>query len=224
MAKVLIVEDDPKLLKTLNTFLGIEDFEVTQAEDGKKALDLLENNFFDIVVLDWNLPERSGVDVLKAFRHMGGNTPVLMLTGNETIEHREEGLDAGADDYLTKPFHPKELTARLRALLRRPKAYMCTSSETAALSVDVSKQCAVRNGEEVSLSGQEFALLEFFIRNPSQVFSPEVLLDRVWPSSSDASSTSIRTHVKKLRQKLDREGQPSIIQNVHGVGYRFNAQ
>ncbi|HEY9712271.1 MAG TPA: response regulator transcription factor [Chroococcales cyanobacterium] len=223
MAKILMVEDDRALRETVDKWLTFEHHRVEIVDNGESALESLKFYKYDLIILDLNLPKVSGLEVCKQFRQSGGVTPILMLTGKDKIEEKEEGFDLGADDYLTKPFHLKELSVRVRALLRRPQGYTGNVLEAGTLVLEPSTFRVVRDGEEVQLSQQEFALLEFLMRNQNQVFSPEALLDRVWESSSDVSPAAIRTHVKMLRKKLDREGQPSYIRNIHGVGYRFEA-
>lgn len=224
MAKILIVEDDKALCGTVEKWLTFEHHLVEVVDNGEAALENLKFYKYDLVVLDVNLPKLSGLDVCKQFRETGGSTPILMLTGKDAIDDKERGLDAGADDYLTKPFHLKELSARVRALLRRPNTFTGDVLRSGNLILETSTFRVSRDGEDVQLSQQEFALLEFLMRNANQVFSPEALLDRVWKSSSDVSPAAIRTHIKMLRKKLDKDGDQSYIRNIHGVGYRFDAR
>lgn len=222
MAKILVVEDDRALSGTVEKWLTFEHHLIEVIDDGEKALENLKFYKYDLVILDLNLPKIGGIEVCKQFRTAGGLTPILMLTGKDKIEEKEVGLDAGADDYLTKPFHLKELSARVRALLRRPENFAGNVLTAGELVLEPANFRVTRSGEDVQLSQQEFALLQFLMRNANQVFSPEALLDRVWESSSDVSPAAIRTHVKMLRKKLDKDGEPSYIKNVHGVGYRFD--
>jgi DNA-binding response OmpR family regulator len=221
MAKILVVEDDKALCNTVEKWLTFEHHLVEVVDNGAQALENLKFYKYDLVVLDINLPKMSGLEVCKEFRAGGGSTPVLMLTGKDTVEEKEQGLDSGADDYLTKPFHLKELSARVRALLRRPSNFAGDVLKAGSLSLEPNTFRVQRDGENIQLSQQEFALLEFLMRNANQVFSPEALLDRVWKSSSDVSPAAIRTHIKMLRKKLDKDGEQSYIRNIHGVGYRF---
>jgi DNA-binding response OmpR family regulator len=224
MAKILIVEDDKALCNTVQKWLVHEHHLVEVAETGEQALENLKFYKYDLVVLDINLPKISGLDVCRQFRDKGGTTAILMLTGRDSVDDKEKGLDSGADDYLTKPFHLKELSARVRALLRRPSAIAGDVLKSGTLSLETSTFKVLRDGLEIQVSQQEFALLEFLMRNANQVFSPEALLDRVWKSSSDVSPAAIRTHVKMLRKKIDKDGEPSFIKNIHGVGYRFESR
>lgn len=217
MAKILIVEDNEDLANTVRTFLMFEHHTVEHLVDGQDANDHLRTFQYDLIVLDWSLPRLSGLDILKRFRSLGGTTPVLMLTGHDTITEKEAGLDSGADDYLTKPFHMKELGARVRALLRRPSAVSSNILEAGNITVDTAKYRVTVNGEPMTLVPREFQLLEFFMRHPNQVFSPEALLNRVWPSDSEATTEALRTALKRLRKKVDPDG--NLLRTVHGVGY-----
>lgn len=206
----------------IRDWLTIEHHNVEVVGDGKEGLEKLQFYEYDIVILDWALPGMQGVDILKEFRNKGGVTPVLMLTGKDAVTEKEQGFDAGADDYLTKPFHMKELSARLRALLRRPQAYVGDVLEHGSLSLDRSNYAVVRNGEQIRLLPKEFALLEFLMRHPNQVFSADALLNRVWASESDATIDALTTCIKRLRKKVDVQGQQSIIRTIHGVGYKLD--
>jgi len=187
--------------------------------DGRERLLFYE---YDLVILDWDLPTISGLDICKEFRSRGGKTPVIILTGKGQLQEKETGLDAGADDYLTKPFEMRELMARVRSLLRRPTGYSDTVLEVGDIVLDQTIFRVTRGGEEIRLLPKEFALLEFFMRHKGQQFSAEAVLNRVWPSESDATPESFRTCLKRLRQKIDVEGRPSIIEFVHGLGYRID--
>lgn len=190
-------------------------------EDGEEALHRLKVSEYDLVILDWTLPKLAGVEVLKEHRRLGGQTPVLMLTGKDKISDKEEGFDAGADDYLTKPFHGKELTVRIKALLRRPPNLVKDVLRVGELVLE-KENFSVRRGEsEIRLLPKEFALLEFLMRHPNQVFSAEALLERVWVSESESTVEAVTTCIKRLRRKLESDGTPSPIATVHGVGYKL---
>lgn len=223
MAKILLVEDEPDFSTLISEWLKASDHHVIDAvPKGEEALDLLRFYKFDLIILDWMLPGMSGLEVCKAFRSTGGTTPVLMLTAKKHVDEKEAGLDAGADDYLTKPFELKELSARIRALLRRPVAFSGTVLKAGDVTMDTASYKVTRSGEDIQLLPKEFALLEFLMRHQNQVFSPEALLDRVWTSDSEASPETIRTYIKRLRKKIDQEGKPSILSTVHGVGYKLD--
>jgi DNA-binding response OmpR family regulator len=189
--------------------------------DGEDAVNMLKSYQFDVIILDWQLPKMEGVDVLRNYRTGGGQTPVLMLTGKGAIAEKEVGLDAGADDYLTKPFHMKELSARLRALLRRPGSVTGNVLSARDICLEPSTFRVTKGGADIQLLPKEFALLEFLMRHPNQVFSADALLDRVWKSESNVSPETVRTCLKRLRRKIDTEEQESLIQTLHGVGYKL---
>jgi DNA-binding response OmpR family regulator len=218
MAKILLVEDNEDLANTVRTFLMFEHHTVEHINDGQTAHDQLRTFQYELIILDWNLPRMNGIDILRRFRELGGLTPILMLTGHDTVEEKEKGLDTGADDYLTKPFQMKELGARVRALLRRPAPVTSSNVLSAGnITIDTQKYRVTVNSEAMTLVPREFQLLEFFMRHPNQVFSPEALLNRVWPSDSDATTEALRTALKRLRKKVDPDG--NLLRTVHGVGY-----
>lgn len=221
MAKILLVEDDRDLAGMVLDWLKFEHHLVEAVHSGDEAEDMIKAYQFDVIILDWDLPKVSGVEILRNFRSTGGQTPVLMLTGKSNIQEKELGLDAGADDYLTKPFHMKELSARLRALLRRPAATDGNVLKARNLALEPNNFRVTKNGADIQLLPKEFALLEFLMRHQDQVFSADALLDRVWKSESDVSPETVRTCLKRLRRKIDTEGEGSIIQTLHGVGYKL---
>lgn len=219
MAKILIAEDDKDLASTTQAWLIGHGHAVDVAPSGSQALERLDAFGYDAVILDWGLPEVSGLEILRRFRSRGGMTPVLMLTGKKALEEKELALDEGADDYLTKPFEPRELTARLKALLRRPPqligkqiTYKNYVLEPALLKVSV-------DGKDVPLQPIECAVIEYMMKHPTAILAPDTILRNVWESDCDVSLGAIYTCIKKLRKKLDRDGQPSLIRTVHGVGY-----
>jgi len=221
MPKILVVEDDRSLSSTIEAWLKSETYAVEKAETGTDALDLLQTYSYDLVVLDVQLPRLSGLEVLRRYREAGGGTPVLMLTNLSQLTDKEDGFDAGADDYLTKPFHLKELSARVRALLRRPATPIPTVIKAGVIELNSNTRAVLVSGNDVHLPKTEFALLEFFMRHPNQVFSSDALLERVWTSDSERSAETIRSCIKKLRSKIDLPDQPSPIKNIHGIGYKF---
>jgi DNA-binding response OmpR family regulator len=219
--KILLVEDEPDFSILIGEWLRSDHHVVEVVESGEEATDRLKFYKYDIVILDWMLPGISGLDVCKNYRSAGGTTPILLLTAKKHVDEKEQGLDAGADDYLTKPFEMKELSARIRALLRRPSVFSGSILQVGFLCLEPTAFKVTRHGEEIPLLPKEFALLEFMMRHPNQVFSAEALLDRVWASDSEASPETIRTYIKRLRKKIDLEGQQSILSTVHGVGYKL---
>ncbi len=219
MAKILVVEDDKQLSSLIRTLLTTERHTVEAALNGADAVQMLKMFKYDLIVLDWLLPGLNGTLVLQEYRSRGGAAPVLMLTAKSSIEEKEVGLDAGADDYLTKPFDPRELLARIRALLRRPQAVSAKDLQVGNLALDPRTAKVFKDGNEIKLLPKEFNLLELFLRYPNQVFSSEALLERVWSADSSASFDTVRTYIKTLRKKIDSPDGASIIRTVHGVGY-----
>ena len=192
MAKILLVEDETDFSVLISSLLSSEHHTVETVGRGEEAVELLRSSQFDCLILDWNLPGISGLEVCKTFRQGGGKTPILMLTARSHVDEKSAGLDAGADDYLTKPFELKELSARVRALLRRPTDFSGTNLKVGGLIMDLPNYRVNRGGQVIKLLPKEFALLEFFMRHPNQVFSPETLIDRVWLAGEEASPETIR--------------------------------
>lgn len=219
MAKVLIVEDDKQLSALIVDWLTGEKYVTEAVYKGTDGLERLKFYKYDVVILDWDLPGLSGVEVCRQFRDGGGTTPILMLTGKKEITDKAEGLDSGADDYLTKPFDVIELSARLRALLRRTNNVTKTVLSAGNLSLDPSSRTVTLCGNEVDLQPKEYSLLEFLLRHPNQPFNAEAIMDRVWTASSDAAPDTVRLHVMRLRNKIDEPGKESIIRTIHRVGY-----
>ncbi len=217
MPKILVIEDDLDLAAIVKSYLLFEHYEVEMIHDGREGLERVRSFEYDIIVTDVGLPNVSGIEIVRALRIRGKRTPVIILTGKNTVDEKEAGLDAGADDYVTKPFHMKELGARLRALLRRP---ISSSADqllvTGCLTLNRATYCVTRSGEEVTLKPSEFQLLEFLMRHPNQTFGADVLVQRVWPDE-EMATPALRTTMKRLRQKIDPSG--DLIKTVHGSGY-----
>ncbi len=222
MAKILIVEDDMQVATTVRDWLLFEKYLVEHVETGTDALEMMRAYEYDLIILDLALPKMNGIEVCTQYRNLGGRAPILMLTGKDTVPEKEIGFDAGGDDYLTKPFHLKELSARVRALLRRPANLNSNTLKAGNLVLDCVKHTVTKNGEPIHLARMEFTFLEFLMRHPDQIFSTDKLLERVWTADSEKSTETIRSTVKKLRNKIDTDGTPSLIQNIHGVGYKLS--
>jgi len=221
MPKILIVEDDEVLLESLKDCLSLEHHTIESVTDGSSGLDRMLICEYDLIILDWGLPNLSGLELCKRFRDSGGNTPVLMLTGKRSMEEKESGFDVGADDYPTKPFNMRELNARVRALIRRSGRRISGKVlKVGDVELDPSNFRVTRSGREVRLIPKEFALLELMMRNPGQLFSADALFNRVWTADENASPDIVRTHIKNLRKKLEAGSQDRIIHTIHGVGYR----
>jgi DNA-binding response OmpR family regulator len=221
MAKVLVVEDNRELASMINDWLVFEHYEVEFAYTGSDGMEMLQHYLYDAIILDWELPNKSGIEICRDFRSSGKMTPILMLTGKSEIDDKEMGLDAGADDYLTKPFHMKELGARLRAIIRRAANAPSNVLKAGDIELNPTTFEVTKCGAPIDLLKREFALLEFFMRNPNRVFSAEALLDRVWTSESDATAEALRTTLGRLRKKIDTPAAVSLIKTVHGVGYKL---
>lgn len=225
MAKILFAEDDVDLAGRMELWLKHhEKHSIELVYDGLEALEKLECFKYDAAVLDWGLPSITGIEILKKYRSNGGRTPILILTGKSDIAEKETGLDAGADDYLTKPFDPRELSARLRALLRRPSEFTGVTLKAGDLELETSSHHVTMKGLEVQLTPREFALLEFLMRHANKVVSADALLERIWHSDSDATSETIYTYIKTLRKKLTGSSKDSPIRTVHGLGYTIDSQ
>lgn len=224
MGKILLVEDEPDMASQIKDWLAHDGHLVEVCEDGASALGHLRAFHYDLVILDRMLPALDGIEVCKRFRDGGGKTPVLMLTALDTVIDRAEGLNVGADDYLGKPFHFVELSARVRAAIRRGAVNTGKIYRAHDLLLDPEAHKVTKSGVPVHLEPKEFNLLEFFMRNPNRTFSTEALLDRVWNSDTDVSPDTVRTYIKVLRRKLDESGKPSILTTVHGLGYRLDIE
>lgn len=225
MARILIVEDDPDYLRQLKEWLSAENYHIESVEDGTiihEKLMMLDQ--FDAVLLDSDIPNYSGISLLSEFRNAGGRTRVIMLFGPQnSLQEKMHGLESGADDFVTKPINPDELLARMRALLRRPAEFVGTILTSAYVTLDPLTGAVTKDGESIQLTTKERALLEFLMRHPKEVFSPEAILDHVWPTQSESSPLAVRVCINGLRNKLDKNPKASIIENVHGVGYRIRS-
>jgi DNA-binding response OmpR family regulator len=223
MARILIIEDEEKMARMLARVLREEGYVVETAGDGRTGLARALGDSFDLLIVDWMLPERSGVQIVRGLRAAEVETAVLMLTARDQVEDRVEGLDAGADDYLPKPFALPELLARARALTRRPRSGAPAEAAIRAgdVALDPVRHVVRLRGERIDLTAKEFALLAALMQRPGQVFSRSVLLDTVWGVPGEISTSVVELYVSYLRRKLDREGEPSHIRTVRGVGYTF---
>jgi two-component system copper resistance phosphate regulon response regulator CusR len=217
--RLLVVEDERKLLRALRTGLEAAGYEVETAATGAEAEERLAGPGYDTVVLDWMLPGRSGVEILAGIRAAGRTVPVLLLTARDAIEDRVAGLDAGADDYLTKPFAFAELLARVRSLLRRAQPDRETVLRANGVEIDLVERRVTRGGREVLLRSREFEVLAYLVRHAGAVVTREMLGREVWRDPSYHLTNVIDVTVRLLRKKLDPSGGPSVIETVRGVGY-----
>jgi two-component system response regulator MprA len=218
--KILIVDDERAVRESLQRALELEGYETEQAADGREALErLVADGQVDAVLLDVLMPGVDGLEVCRTIRRDGNQVPVLMLTARTQVEDRVEGLDAGADDYVTKPFALEELLARLRALLRRTADDSGETLSFADLELDPGTREVKRGGEPIELTRTEFSLLELFLLNPRQVLTRSVIFERVWGYDFGYGSNSLDVYIGYLRRKTEAGGRPRLIQTVRGVGY-----
>jgi two-component system, OmpR family, response regulator len=223
MKKILIVDDEKKIVEIIKAYLEREGFQILTAFDGRTALDLALNQHPDLIVLDLMLPEISGWDVCRRIRKES-EVPIIMLTARDEVTEKIVGLEMGADDYLTKPFDPKELVSRVRAVLRRtePKATPKNVIQIAGLSIDIEKRQVHRDELSVELTPNEFELLRVLAENPGQVFSRMQLLDKVQGDAYEGYERTIDSHIKNLRKKIEIDPEhPRYIVTVYGVGYKL---
>jgi len=221
--KILVVDDERAVRESLRRALELEGYEIELAADGSEALYRLEGAAEpDAMILDVLMPGVDGLEVCRRLRNSGSKLPVLMLTARAEVESRVEGLDAGADDYVTKPFALDELLARVRALLRRTSDDEDAGGETLRfedLELDPSTREVTRGGRPIELTRTEFSLLELFMRNPRQVLTRTIIFERVWGYDFGYASNSLDVYIGYLRRKTEAEGEPRLIQTVRGVGY-----
>jgi len=220
-AQILVVEDDSKIAATLKQGLERESYKVRIAATGEEAFFLLNSEVFSFVCLDIMLPGRSGIEVLKAVRKMGLGIPVLLLTAKDAVEDRVEGLDAGADDYLVKPFAFPELLARIRSLLRRTSQAQATRFQIADLEFNARTRHVMRSGKAIDLTLKEFDLLDYLFRHKGNIVSREMLAKDVWKEASRATPLDnvIDVHMARLRRKIDSSHSQKLIHTLRGVGF-----
>lgn len=217
--RILLVEDDRKVASFIRKGLAEEGYAVDVAPDGEMGLAMGLDRLHDVIVLDVMLPQKPGFQVLRELRQAKVATPVLLLTARDAVEDKVQGLDAGADDYLTKPFAFAELLARVRALLRRGKAAQAPVLQAADLVLDPATRTVKRGAEAIPLTNREFALLEYFLRNPGRVLTRTMIAEHVWDYSFDAGTNVIDVYVNYLRKKIDAGRELKLIHTVRGVGY-----
>lgn len=233
--RILLVDDEAELTAPLSHILSCENYEVDVADNGKDAIELALNRKYDLYILDWMLPQYSGIEICQQMRSRGFTTPVLFLTAKDTVDERVIGLDAGADDYLIKPFELKELLARVRALLRRsPHIDLNLKSKVAIarlpqagrlkvkdLELDLQNQVAYRQGKVINLSEKEIKLLAYFMQHPDRLLTKEEIYQHLWQDSDQPSSNVLAALIRLLRRKIELIGENPLIHTVYGKGYRF---
>ncbi len=222
MAQILLIEDDLAIATLVADLLLQEGHGVSSVSSAEEAQNLLTDNKYGLIISDWNLSGKlSGLDLISMFRSQGGMAPVLMLSAKTEFTDRELGLDNGADDYLCKPFHSRELLARVKALLRRAPTIVNFTQRAKNVELDSKFFKVFVDGAEIKLFPKEFALLEFFLRYPNQTFSNDSIIDSVWSSDSAATVETLRQVMARLRAKLEESGAKDLIKTVHGIGYKL---
>jgi len=219
--RILVVEDSRRLAGIIRRGLLEEGYSVDNAYDGEEAQHMAETAPYDLIILDIMLPKKDGVTVCRELRAKNVNIPILMLTAKDSVEDKVIGLDSGADDYQVKPFAFSELQARLRALLRREVLPKTQKYQVGDLSLDTQSREVWRGTRRVDLTAKEYAILEYFMRRPNAVVTRTMLGENVWDYEFDGISNIIDVYVRRIRQKVDEEGQDSLIQTVRGAGYRL---
>jgi heavy metal response regulator len=222
--RILVVEDEKKVASFIKKGLEEEGYAVDVAADGEEGLMMALVRVHDLIILDIRLPKMDGLRVLQMLRQDKVTTPVLLLTVRATIEDKVLGLDAGADDYLTKPFAFQELVARVRALLRRRAEAEPMVLQVGDLILDPARRTVARGGEKIDLTPREFALLDYFMRHPGRVLTRTMIAEHVWDYSFDTSTNVIDVYVNYLRRKIDADREPKLLHTVRGVGYVLKAE
>lgn len=229
--RILLVDDEVELTEPLSRVLQREGYSVKIAHDGETGYDLAVGGEFDLLILDWMMPGLSGLKMCRQLREQNLTTPVLFLTAKDTLDDRVEGLDAGADDYLVKPFELRELLARVRALLRRPpirEESQITTLTYQALTLDRTNQIAKRGGgmlpeRTIKLSEKEAKILDYLMQHPDELLTHKQIYDAVWGTSAQPSSNALAAQMRLLRRKVEHEGETILIHTVYGKGYRFGS-
>jgi OmpR-family two-component system manganese-sensing response regulator len=222
--RILLVDDEVELTDPLSRVLNREGYGVDVAYDGASGSKLASQGIYDLLILDWMLPQLSGLEICQQLRSQGRTTPVLFLTAKDTLDDRVRGLDAGADDYLVKPFELRELLARVRALLRRSAATDTSTSQrlrVAELELDLDNQLAYRGERLIELSEKESQLLEYFMRHAGQLLTHGQIHQHLWAEDEQPSSNVLAALVRLLRRKIEAKGETPLIHTVYGKGYRF---
>jgi len=217
--RILIIEDEKKVAQFIKKGLEEEHYAVDTAYDGEMGLYMIDINEYDLVVLDLMIPKINGLEVLKKIRGNKNKVPILVLTAKDTVEDIVKGLDEGCDDYLTKPFEFIEFLARVRALLRREKGEKEPVLKIADLTLSLVTHKVMRKGKEIELTSKEYALLEYFMRNPDKVLTRTMITEHVWDYHFDSMTNVIDVYVNYLRRKIDKDFEPKLIHTIRGVGY-----
>ncbi len=222
--RILVVEDEKKVASFIKKGLEEEHYAVDIAYDGEKGLALAQINEYDLILLDIMLPRLDGMEVLRQIRRNGSNMPILMLTAKDSVEDIVSGLDGGSDDYLTKPFSFAELVARVRALLRRKAREKTDILTVGDLSLSTSTHRVKRGGREIELTPKEYALLEYFMRNPNRILTRTLITEHVWDYHFDPETNVIDVYVNYLRKKIDQGFEKKLIHTIRGSGYMMRGE
>lgn len=221
--RILIVDDDRRLVAIIRRGMLEEGYAADVAYDGEEGGYLAEINPYDLIILDIMMPKEDGVEVCRNLRAKGINVPILMLTAKDAVEDRVKGLDAGADDYLVKPFAFNELAARVRALLRREAKTKSPELQVGDLVLNTVTRQARRGDREIELTTKEYAILEYFMRHPNAVITRTMIEEHAWDYDFDSFSNLVDVYIRRIRRKIDNDGEESLIQTVRGAGYRLRA-
>jgi two-component system, OmpR family, manganese sensing response regulator len=222
--QILLVDDETELTDPLSRILKREGYQVDIASDGAAGSLLATQKQYDLLILDWMMPHKSGLEICQELRSQGNSTPVLFLTAKDTLDDRVAGLDAGADDYLVKPFELRELLARVRALLRRPSVSAGITSvclQLNDLKLDLSNQLAYRQERAIELSDKESQLLAYLMQHPNQLLTHDQIYQHVWKEDEKPSSNALAAQIRLLRRKIEADSEAPLIHTVYGKGYRF---
>lgn len=220
--RILVVEDDKKVAAFLQKGLREEQYAVDVCYEGQDAVFEAQSNPYDVIILDIMLPGMDGFSICKELRQNNVLTPILMLTAKDSLEDKVTGLSEGADDYLTKPFSFEELLARIRALLRRSQDYKAGILKVGDLELDPLRRVVSRSGEKITLSGKEFALLEYLMRNQGRIVSQSKIIEHVWDRNFEGTSNIVNVYINHLREKIDRDADTKLIKTIRGQGYKID--
>jgi two-component system, OmpR family, manganese sensing response regulator len=224
--QILLVDDEVELTGPLSKVLTREGYQVDVVHDGREGSRLASRGNYDLLILDWMLPNQTGLEICQDLRSQGDTTPVLFLTAKDTLDDRVDGLDAGADDYLIKPFELRELLARVRALLRRPPTLDVAAEQRLReedLELDIENQLAFRQGRQIELSEKETQLLAYLMRNPNQLLTHSQIYQHLWGDGEKPISNVLAAQIRLLRRKIEANREIPLIHTVYGKGYRFGA-
>jgi len=221
--RILVVEDERKIASFMRLGLTEQGFDVELCANGDEAYDMIQSRSYDAIVLDIMLPGRDGLSIVRSLREKGNVTPVILVTARSGLNERVEGLNVGADDYLTKPFYIEELVARLHAVTRRSKESLSSILSVGDLKMDLLRHQVTRGKEEIELTAREFSLLELFMRSPGRVYTRTQLLEHVWGYDFDPETNLVDVNIRRLRKKIEDDPEYPLIETARGVGYRLRA-